>query len=87
MGLHQIVINLHVTQFVISNTSTGLWTFTNVAQEHLRSDALPNTIVIRRNSNMFERPMLYSLHHINTYNYPSISARYGLEDQCVKVVL
>ena len=60
------VRNLDVTRCFISSISTSLRTCTNVAQEHLRSDALPDTTVIRRKLNTdlsFERPMPYQLHH------------------------
>ena len=40
---------LHV--FFISSIRTGLRIRTNVAQEHLRLDALPETTVIPRESN------------------------------------
>ena len=50
--LWYFVRNLDVTQFFISGISTGLQTFTYVAQEHLRSDAPPDTTVVRRESNM-----------------------------------
>ena len=38
----------------------GLQTCTNVAQEHLRLDALPDTTVIRRESNM--GPIVWKTH-------------------------
>ena len=48
--------------FFILSISTGLRTCINVAQEHLRSDALPDTTVIRQESNTglsIERSMPY----------------------------
>ena len=51
-SLRYFVRNLTVTQFFISSITADLWTCTNMAQEHLRSDALPDTTVIRRELNM-----------------------------------
>ena len=60
--LSYFVRNLDVTRFLISSVSTGLRTCTNVAQEHLRSEALPYTTVILS----FKIPLPYPLMLIMT---------------------
>ena len=66
--LWYFVRNFDVTRFFISSISTGLRTCTNVAQEHLRSDALSDTTVISRELNTGPlvwktHTMPYPLHH------------------------
>ena len=46
--------------YFISNISTGLRTWTNVPQVHLRLDALADTTVIRRDSNT--EPLIWKTH-------------------------
>ena len=60
--LSYFVRDLDVTRFLISSISTGLRTCTNVAQEHLRSEALPYTTVILS----FKIPLPYPLMLIMT---------------------
>ena len=58
--LWYFVRNLDVIWFFISSISTGLRTCTNVAQEHMRSDALPDTTVVRWESNT--GPLIWKTH-------------------------
>ena len=60
--LSYFVRNLDVTRFLISSITTGLRTCTNVAQEHLKSEALPYTTVILS----FKIPLPYPLMLIMT---------------------
>ena len=60
--LSYFVRDLDVTRFLISSITTGLRTCTNVAQEHLKSEALPYTTVILS----FKIPLPYPLMLIMT---------------------